>query len=101
MAPEAFRQRLRWALRESLLIAGIVAFWMGLGLLLLAALGIIAFVIQTFQLEQLRPVYEFTRQDRAVWAAVTPLASATTGLYVLVRAGTILLDRYQSTAGDR
>ncbi|WP_435346072.1 hypothetical protein [Haloarchaeobius sp. HRN-SO-5] len=94
--PQSFRQRLRWAIRESLLIAGIFLFWVGVGLVLMAVLSIVAFLIRTARLDSLRFVYEFARRSAFVWTVLTPPATATAGLYVLVRAGTILLDRYQS-----
>ena len=97
--PETLKDRMRWAIQESILIAGIFLFWMVVGLLLLVVLGLIAVLIRTFQIEQLRFVYRFVREDSAVWAAVMPLATATISLYVLVRAGTILIDRYRGSTG--
>ena len=94
--PRSLRARFRWAIREGLLIAGVLAFWIGLGLFLMLVLGLVAYLIQAFRLEPLRFVYEFAGRSDLVWAAVTPLASATSGLYVLVRAGTILIDRYRA-----
>lgn len=95
--PRPFRARLRWVVRESLLVAGIFLFWIGIALLLLAVLGIVAVLIRELRLEPLRFVYEFASRRELVWAAVTQLALATTGLYVLVRAGTVLIDRYRAS----
>lgn len=58
---------------------------------------VIAFIIQALQIDQLRFVFEILERSEAVWGLVVPLASTTAGLYVLVRAGTILIDRYQSS----
>lgn len=98
--PQSLRQRFRWIVHESLLIAGIFLFWIGIGLALLLVLGIIAVLIREFHLVPLEFVYEFASRSEYLWAAVTQLALATTGLYILVRTGTILVDRYQSRAED-
>ncbi|MFC4245515.1 hypothetical protein ACFOZ7_00605 [Natribaculum luteum] len=98
--PQPLQQRFRWAIRESILIAGIFLFWIGVGLLLVSLLGAFVFVAQVVNVGPSRFLYELSRQSGVMWAAVTQLASATTGLYVLVRAGTILIDRYQSDPGE-
>jgi len=90
------RQRLNWAIREGLVIAGILVFWLVVGLVLIAILGLIASLIRTLQLEPLRFVYRVAERNAFAWSVVTPLASATTGLYVLARVGTVLIDRYKS-----
>jgi hypothetical protein len=94
--PDAYRDRLRWAIDEGLLIAGIFGFWLVLGFLVLTALGVLAFVIQTLRISQLRFVYDVLRWDAVLWSGVMTLANATVGLYILVRAGTILIDRYRT-----
>lgn len=95
--PDGLQSRFRWAIRESGLIAGIFLFWILFGVIFRFVGFVIAFIIQTLQIDQLRFVFEIIERSEAVWALVVPLASATAGLYVLVRAGTILIDRYQSS----
>lgn len=94
------RQRLKWAIWEGAVIAGILVFWIVVSLVLITVLSLIAALIRTFQLAPLRIVYEFVGRSGAIWSVVIPLASATTGLYALARVGTILIDRYQSPHGE-
>lgn len=95
--PDDLRSRFRWAIRESGLIAGIFLVWILFGVIYQLAVFVIAFIIQTLQIDQLRFVFEVFERSDAIWALVVPLATTTAALYVLVRAGTILIDRYQSS----
>lgn len=95
---EDVEERLRWAMWEAVVIAGILVIWIAIGLVVSAVLSVIAYVILLFEFEPLRVVYTFTERGPGIWAAVIPLASATTGLYVLARVGTVLIDRYQTGA---
>lgn len=91
-------ERLRWAIREGLVIAGILVFWLVVGIAISAVLSIIAWVLLLLEFDPLRVVYTFTEHGPGIWAAVVPLTGATTGLYVLARVGTVLIDRYQAVA---
>jgi len=78
------------------LIAGVLAFWVVFAIGAVMVLSLLAFLIETLQLGPLRFVHEFAGRSGFVWAAATQLAAATTALYVLVRAGTMLIDRYRA-----
>jgi hypothetical protein len=93
--PASFDNRLRWALREGAVIGAIFLFWLGVGLGLFLVTGLVGVLVEAVGIPQLRFVLFPLRWDGAVWSAVVTLATATTGLYVLVRTGTILIDRYQ------
>jgi hypothetical protein len=92
--PTSFDGRLRWALREGTIIGAIFLFWLGLGLAVVIVTGLFRLVITTLGLPQLRFFLAPLRWG-GIWSAVVTLASATTGLYVLVRTGTVLIDRYR------
>ncbi len=90
------RERVRWAVREGAVLLGVLAFWLAVFLALVAVVSVVLFVIRTLQLEPLRFVYEFLEDlQRGLWAALVPLVAANASLYVLVRAGTVLIDHYR------
>jgi hypothetical protein len=93
--PASYEDRLRWAIREGSIIGVIFLFWLGVGLGLLLVTGLVGVAIEAVRIPQLRFFLLPLRWDGAVWSAVVTLASATSGLYVLVRTGTILIDRYR------
>lgn len=93
--PASYDERLRWALREGSIIGAILLFWLGLGLGLLLVTGLVGVLVEALRVPQLRFLLLPLRWDGAVWSGMFTLASATTGLYVLVRTGTILIDRFQ------
>lgn len=88
---------LRWALAESLVIAGILLVWAGVAALLWVGLTLVRVVLARLDAESLRLLYELLRRVELLWPAVTALVLATTALYVVVRAGTLLIDRYRAT----
>lgn len=94
--PGPFEERVAWIVRESLLVGGILATWVGIGIGITLVLSAVALVIQAFRLAPLRFLYEFAGRSHLLWPAVTQLAAATTGLYVIVRAGTVLIDRWRA-----
>lgn len=94
------QDRMRWGIREGIVIAGILVFWLMVALGLLLVMSVLGTLIRTLQLESLESVYRFVARGGVVWGVVTPLATATTALYVLARVGTVLIDRYQSSADD-
>ncbi|HKJ58398.1 MAG TPA: hypothetical protein VKA37_04150, partial [Halobacteriales archaeon] len=67
-----------------------------IGLGAVPVLSAMAFVIQALRLAPLRFVYEFASRNQLLWPAVTQLAAATAGLHVIVRAGTVRIDRYRA-----
>lgn len=94
MLPETPRGRLRWAIEEAFVILGILAFWIvaiGAVALLLALLTL---PFQLLGLRLFRPLFEFARSVPGMGTAVLPLTVLTASLYVLVRGGSLLIDRY-------
>lgn len=90
------RERLSWAIREGVVLTGILLFWLTIALVLVS----VAFLIQTLRLDSLRFVYEFAQRAGIVWGAVLPFAGLTAGIYSLARVGTVLIGQYQSTSGE-
>ncbi|QDX39639.1 hypothetical protein [Salarchaeum sp. JOR-1] len=90
--PDSLVGRLRWALGESLVVAGIFAFWILLAAALNTALGILTRVLAALNVHAIYVV-----DDLAVlWPTVVPLAFVTAVLYAVVRAGTLLIDQYRN-----
>lgn len=97
--PETPRDRLRWAIRESLVIAGVLLFWFGLSVLLTVTTSLLSLAFEFARLHQLRPLLVLFRRVELLWPPLMAAALATVALYVLVRAGTLLVDHYRATAG--
>ncbi|NIQ57977.1 MAG: hypothetical protein GWN71_32775 [Gammaproteobacteria bacterium] len=97
--PESPRGRLRWALRESLVIAGVLLGWLALGVALLALGGLLGLTLHVIGLRPLRLVAVVLERSAVLWPAFSAVAFATVALYVVVRAGTLLIDHYRATAG--
>ncbi|MFB6353873.1 MAG: hypothetical protein ABEJ92_07275 [Halobacteriales archaeon] len=95
--PDAPAGRLRWALDESLDVAGILLVWAGVAALLWVGLTLLRVVLARLGAESLRLLYELLQRVDLLWPAVTWLAVATTALHVVVRAGTLLIDRSRAT----
>ncbi len=93
--PASYRDRLRWAIREGSIIGAIFLFWLGVGLGVFLVVGLVGILIEALRIPQLQIFLLPLRWDGAVWSGVITLASATSGLYVLVRTGTVLIDRYR------
>lgn len=97
---DGFTARLKWAIGEAAVIAGILVFWIGVGIVLTGILTVIAYAIGSLPLELLEELFDFTNPSGKVLAAVMPLTIATTLLYILGRVGTLLIDRYyEQTVG--
>lgn len=103
MFDAASRSRLRWALGEGLVIAGIVAAWVAVAVLLGLAVGVLRAALGALGLlgvDLLQPVYRILlRFDLLGRVIVTRVAAANVALYVLVRTGTVVVDRYHD--GDQ
>ncbi|MFB6310962.1 MAG: hypothetical protein ABEH64_07245 [Salinirussus sp.] len=95
--PDPFGDRIRWALRESAIVFAIVIFWLALGVGLLLVLGLLQVFARALGFPPVRFLFAFADHGGAAWALLTPVATASTALYVLVRAGTVLIDRYRAT----
>lgn len=90
------RDRLRWALGEAAVLAGIFGFWLVVGVALTALLSGLAVMLRVFRVEQARLLYELLTRIEFLWPAVVALTLATATLYVVVRAGTLLIARFQA-----
>lgn len=95
--PETPRDRLRWALREGLVIAGILLFWLGVAVVLVGLFSLLSVTLHLIGLRPLRLVAELLERSGLLWPAFSAIAFATVGLYVVVRAGTLLIDHYRQT----
>lgn len=97
---QTVRSRIDWALREGVVIAAVLAFWAvvfaGLALVLSVVLAVLQLLVDVgFPAGPVRFLFEFlSRLERLSAPAVVQLATANVGLYVLVRVGWVLLDRY-------
>lgn len=91
---ETVRSRSLWALREGLVVGAILLFWGAIAVALTVAL----FVISVPFLFLGRGSTTLTIVS-LVWTLVGPLAFLNGSLYVLVRAGTVILDHHQSGDG--
>lgn len=93
-------ERLRWVIREAIVIAVLLLFAMVVGLALAVLFRFLGFVLFSLGFERVQSLYHLTHPAGDVWAVVTPLAGGTLSLYVLARVGTILIDQYQSPAAN-
>jgi hypothetical protein len=99
--PTSGRDRLRWAVGECLVLASILLVWIGVALLVQLALTVVGFATVTLGLEALaEPIIRVTYRGSVLWSAVTALALVTATLYVVVRAGTILIAHYRRPASE-
>jgi membrane-bound ClpP family serine protease len=96
--PETPRERLRWALREGLVIAGILLFWLGVAVVLVGLFSLLSVTLHLVGLRPFHLVAELLQRSAFLWPAFSAVAFATVGLYVVVRAGTLLIDHYRLTA---
>lgn len=92
--PETPRARLRWAIREGLVIAGIVLFWLGVA----GAFSLLTVGLHLVDVRATHLLADVLRRTAGLWPAMTAVAAATTGLYVVVRAGTLLIDHHRAGA---
>lgn len=97
--PDTPRGRLRWALHESLVIAGVLLFWVGLALAVSLAAALLRVVLARLPVRELRLLVDLLQRLDFLWPGLTSVATAAVGLYVVVRAGTLLIDHYRTTAG--
>ena len=93
--PETPRARLRWALIEGSVIAGIVLFWLGVAVVLTGALSLLGFALQALGIGAFHLVADLLRRTGFLWPTLSAVAFATVGLYVVVRAGTLLIDHHR------
>lgn len=89
--------RIRWALPEGLVIAGILLFWLGVAVLLTGVLSLLSVSLHVLGIDALRLVADLLRRTGFFWPALSAVALATVGLYAAVRAGSLLIDHYRVT----
>lgn len=94
MLPETPRGRLEWAVRESLVVLGLLAFWVLVGVAVTLLAGLLALPYQLLGGWVFRPLVVVSRNVVGFWSVVVPLTVVTASLYVLVRAGVLLLDHH-------
>lgn len=88
------RSRTLWAIREGLIVGGILLFWV----VIAVVLTVVVFLISLpFALARIGP--PGFAVVSIVWTFVGPLAFLNASLYVLVRAGTVLVDHYRTGDG--
>lgn len=95
MFPDTTAGRLRWALREALVVAGILLFWVGVALALSLFTGVVRLLMETVELRALLRLYEFLQEGGLLWMAITPLTGVTVSIYGLARVGTVVVDHYR------
>lgn len=93
--PESWPARLRWVLAESVLIGAVFAFWLAVATVLTVVFDVFAWLLDAVPGIHLRFAREVLTRVDLLWAAVVPLTAASATLYVLARAGSILVDHYQ------
>lgn len=88
------RSRTVWALREGVVVAGILLFWVAVAL----ALTVVLFVVSVpFVLSPVRsPGLPVTG---LVWTLVGPLAFTNAALYALARVGIVVVDHHRDGDG--
>lgn len=98
MLPDSPRDRLEWAITESLIVAGILLFWVGVAAAVTVVTSLLALPFRALGSPIPLPFVGFSN---GLWAAVVPITVVTASLYVLVRAGELLIDYYRQTARQR
>lgn len=90
------RERARWAVREGAVLLAVLGFWLAVFVAVVAVVGVLLFAVRALRLDALRVAFEFLETlRRGLWSVLVPLVAANVSLYVLVRTGTVLLDRYR------
>lgn len=96
--PSSVRSRLAWSVRESLVVAGIFAAWALAFLALRVVLGVVLLlfrvVLPPHLIGELLSDIVHGGQSLLV-PVVTQGAMATVALYVLARAGVVIVDHYR------
>lgn len=96
--PNSPRGRLRRAFDERLVIADSLLFRQVIGVMLAGLLTLFGLVSQVVRVEPLHLLVDGFRRTTFRWPVFSAVAVATTGLYVVVRGGTLLVDYSRRTA---
>lgn len=100
MLPDTPRDRLRWALSESLIVAGIFLAWLAIAIGATIALQILTFPIR-FLLGYSALSPDGLLSVSVLGNAVLAIGLVTSLLYVAIRAGTMLIDYSRDSSEDR
>ncbi|SDR42182.1 hypothetical protein [Natronobacterium texcoconense] len=95
MLPESPRDRLEWAITESVVIFGILLFWVGVAAVVTIVARLLTLPLELLDIHLLLLHAEFGRAITGLWGVVVPLTIVTATLYVIVRAGGLLIDYYR------
>lgn len=98
--PASPADRLRWALREGLIIAGILLFWLAVAVLLVGLLSGLSSVLHFIGLRPFHQIAELLERSVRIWPAFSSIAFLTAGLYTVVRAGTLLIDHHHAAVRE-
>ena len=90
MLPTSTRGRLRWALSESVVVAGIVFAWIVVALVAIVALRVLTFPFRLLDLPL--PLSDVLLSVSVLGDAILVVTLVTSLLYALVRAGTLITD---------
>lgn len=90
MLPNSTRGRLRWALSESVVVAGIVFAWIVVALVAIVALRVLTFPFRLLDLPL--PLSDVLLSVSVLGDAILVVTLVTSLLYALVRAGTLITD---------
>lgn len=99
MLPDSPRDRLEWAITECLVVFGIFAFWTGIAVVASIATTLLVPVLFLVGPDAATP--DLVWLTDGLWTAVVPLTIVTSSLYVLVRAGELLIDHYRRPVAER
>ena len=80
------------------MIAGVLLVWVGIALALTLSAGLLRVVLARLPGQALSPVAHLLGRVEFLWPGLVTAATATVGLYVVVRTGTVLIDHYRATA---
>ncbi|SDK02200.1 hypothetical protein [Natronorubrum texcoconense] len=92
---ESPRETFRWLIGEGVIIAGVFLFWTGVMLAIRIGLSFLQVILEMFGIQAF--FVESLHQSSILWQIVLLVTGATVALYILVQAGTILIDRYQQS----
>ncbi|AXR82168.1 hypothetical protein [Natrarchaeobaculum sulfurireducens] len=90
MLPNSTRGRLRWALSESVVVAGILFAWIVVALVVTVAFRVLTLPFRLLDVPL--PLSEVLLSVSVLGNAILVVTLVTSLLYVLVRAGTLILD---------
>lgn len=104
MAPDSLHNspsgRLRWALRDGLIVGGMSLFWLDVTVILVGFLSVLSTVLHLIGVRSFHHVAEALKRGVHIWLAFSSNAFLTAGLYAVVRAGTRLIDHYRATVSE-